>query len=200
MIYTAEQLTELLREHQAWLSGEEGGKRANLGDANLRAADLRAANLRDADLGDADLGDADLRDADLRGANLRGADLRGANLRCADLGGANLGDANLGDADLGVADLGDADLRGADLRGANLGDADLSGANLILIGQDIRGYLFWAYRDGDEVIVRAGCRRFALNEAKAHWGERHTADPVLREDCLSLIDRCERMARARRWI
>jgi len=120
-----------------------------------------------------------------------GSDLRGANLRYANLSGANLRGA-----DLRGADLRDADLRSADLRGA-----DLSSADLILIGQDIRGYLFWAFvGDSGAVEIRAGCRHFVgISAARAHWAERHQEDKVLHEDCLSLIDRCERMAKAREW-
>lgn len=104
----------------------------------------------------------------------------------ADLSGANLRNANLGGADLGEADL---------------RNADLSGANLILIGQDIRGYLFYGWKnDEDVLVVRAGCRRFVgLPAARAHWTERHTEDTILHEDCLSLVDRAERMAKVRGW-
>jgi uncharacterized protein YjbI with pentapeptide repeats len=57
---TREQLADILALHRKYWYGEEGGVRADLGDANLRDA-----NLRDANLGDADLGGADLRDANL---------------------------------------------------------------------------------------------------------------------------------------
>ena len=39
-----------LNLHAKWLSGEEGGERADLSDADLRGADLRGANLRGANL------------------------------------------------------------------------------------------------------------------------------------------------------
>ncbi|WP_218174748.1 pentapeptide repeat-containing protein [Pseudomonas gingeri] len=113
--FTPEQLAEILGKHRAWLDDEEGGERADLGDANLGGAYL----------GGAYLGGANLRDANLRDANLRGAYLGGANLR-----GANLRDANLGDANLGGAYLGGANLRGANLGGAYLGGANLRGAYL----------------------------------------------------------------------
>jgi hypothetical protein len=96
------ELSQVVALHRKWLSGEEGGTRADLGYADLGYADLRGANLRG---------------ANLRGANLRGADLSGANLGYADLGYADLSGANLGYANLGYANL-----RGADLSGANLGD------------------------------------------------------------------------------
>ena len=125
MKITQEKLNEIIESHGKWLRNEEGGEKAdlgdaNLGDANLGGAYLGGANLRGANLGGAYLGGADLGGADLGGANLIGANLRGANLRGANLGGADLGDANLGDANL----------RDANLRGAYLGDAYLGGANL----------------------------------------------------------------------
>ena len=111
----ADELRDVLDQHEKWLIDEEGGERANLSEANLNEANLRGANLRG----------ANLRGADLRGANLSGANLSGANLCGADLSGANLSGANLSEADLSVANL-----CGANLSGANLSEADLSGANL----------------------------------------------------------------------
>ena len=65
-----EQIKEILDNHEMWLAGKEGGKRADLSYADLRGADLSGANLSGANLRG-----ADLSDANLRGANLRGADL-----------------------------------------------------------------------------------------------------------------------------
>ena len=98
-----DELTEILRKHKMWLSGEAGGIRADLSRANLRGADLSRA--------------------DLRGADLCGADLSRANLRGADLCGADLCEAVLCEADLCGADL-----RGADLYKAVLYKAVLRGA------------------------------------------------------------------------
>ncbi len=92
---TKQELQEILKLHQKWLDGEEGGQRAN-----LREADLQEANLQEADLQE-----ANLQEANLWGANLRGANLQGANLREADLWGANLQGANLRRADLWGANL-----------------------------------------------------------------------------------------------
>ena len=109
---------------------------------------------------------------------------------------ADLGNANLRDADLRYANLSYANLRNADLRYVDLGNADK-----ILIGQDIRGYLFWAFvGDSGAVEICAGCRHFiGISAAREHWTARHQADKILHEDCLSLVDRCERMAKAREW-
>ena len=52
---TREELNVILDKHKRWLSGEEGGEKANLRWANLRGADLNGANLRRANLRRADL-------------------------------------------------------------------------------------------------------------------------------------------------
>ena len=153
-------LKEILKKHEMWLNGNEGGERANLINADLSGVNLRGVNLSEADLRGVNLIKANLRGTDLTGANLTGAnliraDLRGvdliradlrradlrdaslkyANLRCinlryADLRGANLSDTNLMDADLGNADLRRVDLRDTDLRCANLIGVDLREASL----------------------------------------------------------------------
>ena len=128
-------------------------------------------------------------------ANLSRANLSGANLSGAYLSGADLSRANLSRANLSGAYLSGAYLSRAYLSGANL-----SGANLILIGQDIRGYLFWATDDDGYITIRAGCRWFTgITAARVHWQNRHLGDPVLHADCLSLVQRCETMATARGW-
>ena len=187
---TIAELKEILAQHQLGLTSKDGKR------ADLSGADLRGANLSDANLSEAILCEANLRGADLSGANLRGADLSGANLFEANLSGADLIGANLGGADLGDANLFEANLSGANLRGANL-----RGANLILIGQDIRGYLFCAFQNSaGVVVVRAGCRTFAgIDVAEAHWASSHLNDEILHADCLSLVARCKAMALARGW-
>jgi hypothetical protein len=54
------EIKKILKQHQDWVNGKNGGKRADLYGANLREANLRGA---------------DLQGADLQGANLWGADL-----------------------------------------------------------------------------------------------------------------------------
>ena len=124
-----------------------------------------------------------------------------ANLSSADLSSADLSSADLRSADLRSADLRSANLSYANLSSANLSYADLRYANLLLVGQDIRGYLFWAFvGDSGAVELRAGCRWLkGIAAMRAHWTKRHESDPVLLEDCLFLVDRCERMAKARGW-
>lgn len=84
---------------------------------------------------------------------------------------------------------------------AGLTGAGLCGANLFLIGQDIRGYLHYGSRNDDNVFeYLAGCRHFVgISAARAHWADRRTENLVLHEDCLSLVDRAEHMAKARGW-
>ena len=81
----ANKLNEILRKHEMWFNGEEGGERANLYrailiGANLYGADLSGAKLCEANLRRANLSEADLSEADLYMADLRGAYLRGTNL------------------------------------------------------------------------------------------------------------------------
>ena len=129
-------------------------------------------------------------------ANLSCANLHSADLRFADLSSANLSSANLRFANLSSANLRFANLSSADLRFANL-----RFANLQLVGQDIRGYLFWSFANEDGVVVlSAGCREFVgIAAARQHWTSRHIDDVVLHADCLSLVDRCEQMAKVRGW-
>ena len=93
-------LKEILKKHEMWLNGEEGGERANLKNANLSGVNLSGVDLSEADLNGVNLSNADLRYTNLRGANLSGADLNNANLRNADLRNADLRDAILSNADL----------------------------------------------------------------------------------------------------
>ena len=111
-----EELQEILEKHKKWLTGKDGGERADLRGADLRKADLRWA----------DLSGADFRGTDLRGADFSGADLREADFREADLREADFSGADFRWADLKGADLRWADLKGADLRWVNLSMADLN--------------------------------------------------------------------------
>ena len=128
-------LKEILKKHEMWLNGNEGGERANLINADLSGVNLRGVNLSEADLRGVNLIKANLRDTNLRGANLRCAYLTGANLIRADLRGvdlirADLRDTDLRDASLKYANLRCINLRYADLRGANLSDTNLMDADL----------------------------------------------------------------------
>ena len=142
---TQDELNETLRLHRLWIAHDAGGVRADLSGAYLSGADLSVANLR--------------------GANLRGANLSGAYLIAANLRGADLRRANLRGADLG-----EANLRGADLSGVDLSGANLRGAKGILrVGPALDGYEFVAVRRAGVVWIKAGCRWFSADDARAHW-------------------------------
>ena len=67
-----------------------------------------------------------------------------------------------------------ADLRYADLRGAAFVEAK---GFIFLPVQDQRGYSFThATLTEDGWKIRAGCRLFTIEEAKAHWGESYMGD------------------------
>ncbi len=165
------QLMKILAAHKTWLDHEDGGAQAELAGADLTGADLTGA--------------------DLAYANLAGANLAGANLTGADLMNAYLSDAKLAGANLNGARLVNTDMRGADLRDANL----------ILIGQDARGYQFYGYTNDNGVLeIHAGCRHFVgMDAVRAYLEHNYPDDPVLRADRLSLVERAEDMARARGW-
>jgi hypothetical protein len=132
--YTVDELEGIISKHLKWLTGEEGGERANLSNADLSGADLRYA----------DLSCAGLRLADLRYADLSGADLSNANLSNADLRYADLSGADLRRADLRFADLSGADLSGANLSYANLSNADLRCAKgLVKVMGVVPGNYYW---------------------------------------------------------
>jgi hypothetical protein len=148
-------IKKILHAHKDYLKTDgKGGAKADLQFADLRGANLEGAHLK--------------------GANLRGANLQFANLQFADLRYADLRDANLQDANLEGADLQDANLRGANLLSANLHGANLNSVKgfLLLPVQDLRGYSFThAIQTNEGWRIRAGCRDFSIEEAKAHWGE-----------------------------
>jgi hypothetical protein len=165
---TRKQLAEVLRLHGLWLSGADGGMRADLSYENLSCANLSGANLS----GGADLSCADLSCANLSGANLSGgADLSRANMAYANLSGANLS---------GGADLSRANMAYANLSYADLSRADLSGANLRgVIGnmREIRSMhidtwpVAWIMSPEGVATVQIGCQRHTLAEWAAFSDE-----------------------------
>ena len=150
-----EELQEILEKHKKWLTGKDGGERANFRGVDLRGVNFREADLRGADFRNADFSGANFRVANLRGAffkkvNFRGAvfigaDLRGADFRNADFSGANFRVANLRGAFFKKVNFRGADLRNADLRGAVFIGAFFKKVNFIradLRGVDFRGVDF----------------------------------------------------------
>lgn len=115
-----EELNEILRRHEAWMTGEDGGERAD-----LHGADLQCAGLQQKDLRLADLHGANLQHARLQRAKLHSAVLHRTWLQQTDLHGSELENA-----DLQHAVLQRADLRCTDLLGAKLYHADMRDANI----------------------------------------------------------------------
>ena len=95
----------------------------------------------------------------------------------------------------GTYDLNDATLSGAYLNDANLRDATLTGATLsgatvIDAGQDNRGYRFVA-RQGDPMVIAAGCRWLTAAEAREHWANN--------PECLGKVEMIIAEATRRGW-
>jgi hypothetical protein len=165
--FTEEQLQGILKKHQLWLDGKEGGERADLSCADLQYADLSCADLRRAHLHYADFSHSDLSHA-----NFCNADLSRASLRCADLSYAKLGCANLRCADLQYANLSYAylhcaDLRYANLHCANLHYADLSYADLLATGnmvniKSVQADIWHVAYTHD--ILQIGCQRHPITK------------------------------------
>lgn len=91
-----------------------------------------------------------------------------------------------------------ANLSCANLSCANLRGANLSGADLIDAGQDRRGFRFWAWRNKDGTVYRAGCHEWAdFAEALAWYGDGYpsTGD---RHECIARLTLLRDEA-ARRW-
>lgn len=104
------ELRGILRLHEMWLAGMEGGERAVLRGADLDGLNMSRANLRRADLSEAAMDEAVMAEVDLTEADMSKASLEWANLR-----GAKMVRANLRGTDLSMTDLSGADLSGADL-------------------------------------------------------------------------------------
>lgn len=200
---TAERLAEILRLHEMWLAGKEGGVRADLRNVDLSEADLHGAVLRGAKLTNAKLRNADLSGVDLRNVVLSGACLTNANLSYADLTNADLTNADLRNVDLSKAVLTNAVLRGADLTNAVLTNAVLSGA--VLRYADLRGaigvhvlthtqhgYAVLAIWQGDQWRIQAGCHDFPVEEARRHWGSEAYPYKPDAERILLMLDWLER--------
>jgi hypothetical protein len=182
-------LEKILADHRLWLDGK-GGERAGLTDADLTGANLAYARLNH----------ANLNRADLTGATLTGADLTYARLTDANLAYARLTDARLTGADLYNANLAYARLNHADLTGATLTDADLTdaiiGDNKTVIGLLRRatrsdGYEFFLWHCQEGFYIKAGCRFFSLDEARAHWTATRSGTP-LGDETQDILDMFEK--------
>jgi uncharacterized protein YjbI with pentapeptide repeats len=83
-------LRDILKKHELWLKGEEGGEKADLRGSDLSYSNLRGSDLRGSDLSYSNLRGSNLRNSNLRNSNLSYSDLRGSDLSYSDLRGSNL--------------------------------------------------------------------------------------------------------------
>jgi uncharacterized protein YjbI with pentapeptide repeats len=199
---------------------------AHFTNCTIEGTDITRANLRHARFEDctitetlfthSELTSAEFRFTKIARSNFRRAQATNAEFYDVQFSGGNLDAGNfegsvferckLWDVDMDSTVLKDVrfaecDFSGADMRGANFHGAMLSQNELILAGYDIRGYLFYAYLDTriNCAVVRAGCRRFTIAEAKKHWKCRHVHNPIQHTDCLSLVERLDKMIKVRGW-
>mgnify|MGYP003488841744 CR=1 FL=1 len=109
---------------------------------------------------------------------------------------ANLAGANLAGANLARANLARANLAGANLADAYLAGADLAGANLIDGGQRSDGYRFVGSVKYGALMISAGCRYFALADARSHWSKSR-GGTALGDETQAILDHIERVANVR---
>jgi uncharacterized protein YjbI with pentapeptide repeats len=175
--YTAAELAEMIERHGRWLCDKEGGEQtdlsySDLSDSNLRYSDLRYSNLSYSNLRYSNLRYSDLSDSNLRGSDLSGSDLSDSNLSGSDLSGSNLS--------------------GSNLSGSNLSGSNLSGSKgLIYITQRSDGYQFFAVHDGDNWMIRAGCRLKTIADYRAHT-QSYSCNKK-RSETLLILEFAERM-------
>ena len=104
-------LAVILNQHEAFLAGHHGGRRAMLKFRDLSDLNLSGRHLCDADLTGANLTRCILRQTDLSGATLFGAEMTHADMRRARLVRADLRGVQMADACLAGADLSRSDFR-----------------------------------------------------------------------------------------
>src|SRR5262249_9673913 len=128
--YWPDELQEILRLHELWVRGKEGGKRADLRHADLAGIELpeaflhgiclRKTDLRGALLYHAQLGEADLRDCDLSLSNLAKGILHDPDWSGCLMPATVLPNAGLWKTDLGYTSLIRCDATGPCLAEARL--------------------------------------------------------------------------------
>ena len=97
--------------------------------------------------------------------------------------------------------LAGAYLVGADLARANLAGANLVGANLARVdlidgGQRSDGYRFIGSIKDGVLMISAGCRYFALADARSHWSSSR-GGTALGDETQAILDHIERVANVR---
>lgn len=108
---------------------------------------------------------------------------------------ADLAGAYLAGAYLAGADLAGADLAGANLAGAYLARADLARADLVDGGQRSDGYRFVGSIKDGLLMISAGCRYFAIADAREHW--KHREGTPLGAETTCILDHIEKVAAIR---
>lgn len=86
---------EMMRLHEIWLNGEEGGRRAimqgaDLRNVNMNRADMRGVNMQRANMLHADMQYVNIQCAKMQHADMRHADMRSAEMQRTDMRGANI--------------------------------------------------------------------------------------------------------------
>ncbi len=94
------------------------------------------------------------------------------------------------------ANLADANLARAHLAGAYLAGANLAGADLIDGGQRSDGYRFTGSIKDGVLMISAGCRYFALADARSHWSSSR-GGTALGDETQAILDHIERVANVR---
>ena len=84
----------------------------------------------------------------------------------------------------------------ADLAGAYLAGAYLAGADLIDGGQRSDGYRFVGSVKYGALMISAGCRYFALPDARSHWSSSR-GGTALGDETHAILDHIERVANVR---
>ncbi len=127
---TQEQINKTLDKHEAWLSGDEKGEKADFSNMHLNGCDFSGRRLNKATFINAYLSKSNFQGAELIEADLTKAKLFHANLTKTNLEKALMPRCQFGNADLTGANLQDAQLKKAHLGNATLKNTTFSGANL----------------------------------------------------------------------
>lgn len=125
---TQEELDKILELHRKYLTGEEGGVKAN-----LSYTDLAELNLNKRDLIDINISHSNLRNTKFFCSNLIRVDFYDSNLEGADFGNAKLNGIRFDCANLTLTDFNDAYIRCCGFIYSNLNKTNFNNATLYCI-------------------------------------------------------------------
>jgi len=91
----ADELKAVLKKHQLWLEGEDGGERADLSRRDLRRASMDGFNLNGAILNGASMNGASMDGASMNRASMDEASINRASMNRASMDGASMNRAIL---------------------------------------------------------------------------------------------------------